>query len=120
MGMSLKQIKFDEDDLKAVEAVRQQYGCDSFSQAVRLAARIVASGQRLAFPLPSSPKYSKAKREFGSVEGLIRLPDGMDPERLDAMLAEAAASHHFTWHDPAPASSRPHRAGARPTRRRPA
>jgi hypothetical protein len=123
MGMNLKQIKFDADDLEAVETVRRMYGCDSFSQAVRLAARIVASGQRLAFPLPPSPKYSKAKRELGSVEGLIQLPEDMDPDRLDAALAEAAASHRFTWHDPASTSSRPHRTGARgasPARKRPA
>jgi hypothetical protein len=102
MGMNLKQIKFDEQDLKAVETVRQMYGCDSFSQAVRLAARIVASGRRMAYPLPPSPKYSNAKRALESVEGLIQLSDSIDPDRLDAALDEAAERNRFAWLDPAP------------------
>lgn len=72
MAMQLKQIKFDEEDLKAVEAIQRLYGCESFSQAVRLATRIVASQARTEFPLPPTPKHA-TKRQFKSLRGIVGL-----------------------------------------------
>jgi hypothetical protein len=90
MAMILKQIKFDEQDLKAVEAIQQMYGCDSFSQAVRLAARIVATNPRIGFPLPPSPKQA-SKRKPMSLRGIIQLPATLTAAEIDRAL-EAATS----------------------------
>ena len=100
--MVLKQIRFSEDDLKAVEAVRRLYGCDTFSQALRLAVRVVAGQQRAALPIPTSPEFSNAKREFGSVEGIIHLPAGTDTDALDKLISEVARRYRFAWRDPVP------------------
>jgi len=106
MPMTLKQIKFDDDDLKAVEAVQRMYGCDSFSQAVRLAARMAAQSQRAVLPVPPSPKFSNARRTLSSVEGMIQLPDGMDTDVLDTLLSEAAGRYRFAWRDPSTRASK--------------
>ncbi len=101
--MVLKQIKFDEADIEAAMTVQRLYGCDSFSQAVRLATRIVASQTRAQFPVPPSPKFSHARRERGSVDGILELPAGFDADAFDALLAEAAQRHQFAWREPASA-----------------
>lgn len=85
MSMILKQIKFDEQDLKAVEMVQQLYGCDSFSQAVRLAARIVAAQPRSGFPVPASPKQA-AKRKPMRLAGMFKLPPTISAEEVDRVL----------------------------------
>jgi hypothetical protein len=107
--MILKQIKFDEADIEAAMTVQRLYGCDSFSQAVRLATRIAASQARVSFPVPPSPKFSHARRARGSVEGILPLPAGFDADAFDAVLAEAARRHAFTWREPA----RPRRKAAK-------
>lgn len=99
--MTLKQIKFDDEDLKAVEAVQRMYGCDSFSQAVRLAARVVAGSQRVPFPVPLSPKSSNARRILSSVEGVIRLPADTDLDALDRLLSDVVSGYRFAWREPA-------------------
>jgi len=83
--MTLKQIKFDEQDLDAVEAIQRMYGCDSFSQAVRLAARIVAANPRLEFPPPPAPKHA-AKRKPMRLAGMFKLPDTISESEVDAAL----------------------------------
>lgn len=87
MGMKLKQIKFDEQDLKAVERVQQLYGCDSFSQAVRLAARIVAANPRLGFPVPPPPRHA-VKRKPMRLAGMFKLPATISQEEIDRALEE--------------------------------
>lgn len=72
--MTLKHIKFAEEDLQAVAQVQRLYGCESFSQAVRLAARIAAQQKRLDMPLPPVPKHAEERRPM-SLFGLIQLPD---------------------------------------------
>lgn len=98
--MILKQIRFDEQDLQAAETVRRMYGCDSFSQAVRLATRIVASRRRAQFPIPPSPKSSNVRRELKSAEGLIQLPPGVDLDALDALLYDVQQSYRFSCRKP--------------------
>lgn len=85
MAMQLKQIKFDEEDLKAVEAIQRLYGCESFSQAVRLAARIVASRARTEFPLPPTPKHAP-KRRHQNLFGLVRFASTEQAEQFDEAL----------------------------------
>ncbi len=92
MSMTLKQIKFDDEDIKAVEMIWKTYGCDSFSQAVRLAARMVATNKRIATALPTSPKFSNTKRSISSVAGLIPMPDHLDPDQIDKTLDEVIAN----------------------------
>jgi hypothetical protein len=87
MSMTLKQIKFDEQDLKAVEKIQQLYGCDSFSQAVRLSARIVAANPRLGFPVPPSPKHAAKGRPM-RVAGMFKLPATISQEEIDRVLEE--------------------------------
>lgn len=93
MAMQLKQIKFDEEDLKAVEAIQRLYGCESFSQAVRLAARIVASRERAEFPLPPVPKHAP-KRRHQSLLGLVRLPPAQ-AEQFDQALRQLKHKAHL-------------------------
>lgn len=85
--MQLKQIKFDPEDLKAVETIQRLYGCESFSQAVRLAARIVSSQARTEFPLPPAPKHAP-KRRYQSLFGLLRLPSAAAAEQFDEALRQ--------------------------------
>jgi hypothetical protein len=92
MAMQLKQIKFDEEDLKAVEAIQRLYGCESFSQAVRLATRIVASRERAEFPLPPVPKHAP-KRRHQSLLGLVRLP-AAQAEQFDEALRQIKYKAH--------------------------
>jgi hypothetical protein len=83
--MILKQIKFDEQDLKAVETIQQLYGCDSFSQAVRLAARIVAAHPRIGFPVPPSPKQAATRKPM-RLAGMFKLPDTVSEAEVDRVL----------------------------------
>lgn len=98
--MILKQIKFDPEDLAAVEQVQRKYGCDSFSQAVRVAARVAAAGPRAGLPVPASPRTSNARREAGSVAGIIGLPPDTSLGALDALLTEVAGGYRFALREP--------------------
>ena len=97
--MTLKYIKFDDEDLGVVETVRQMYGCDSFSHAVRPAAHMVAPSRRVTFPIPPSPKCSNTQRTLFSTEGIIQLPETSNVDALDALLNTVAHSYRFAWHD---------------------
>ena len=74
MTMTLKHIKFAEEDLQAVAQVQRLYGCESFSQAVRLAARIAAQQKRFDMPLPPVPKHAE-ERQPRSLRGIIQLSE---------------------------------------------
>jgi hypothetical protein len=91
MAMTLKQIKFDEQDLEAVETIQRLYGCESFSQAVRLAARIAAAHPRLGFPIPASPKHA-AKRRPMRLAGMFRLPATVSDAEVDRALESVTSS----------------------------
>ena len=86
MVMTLKHIKFAEEDLQAIAQVQRMYGCESFSQAVRLAARIAAQQQRSDLPLPPPPKHA-AERRPKSLQGIIQISE----EAAEAM--DNAISH---------------------------
>ncbi|MEZ4677596.1 MAG: hypothetical protein R2932_25605 [Caldilineaceae bacterium] len=78
--MTLKHIKFAEEDLQAVAQVQRLYGCESFSHAVRLAARIAARQKRIDLPLLPVPKHAE-ERHPKSLRGIIQLPENV----VDAM-----------------------------------
>lgn len=45
--MKRKTIWVDEDDLKAVDLIRQRFGCEPESQAWRMAVRWIAAGVKV-------------------------------------------------------------------------
>lgn len=79
MAMIQRHILFDEQDIKALETVQRRYGLDTFSQAVRLAARLAAQMPRADVPLPPSPKHAP-KRTLRSLSGIIQGRDIDDAE----------------------------------------
>ena len=97
--MIRKRVEFDDEDLRVAHVVQQKYGCGGFSQAVRLAVRLAAANQRVASPIQLSPKSSNVRHTRTSVRGIIKLPDTMTADRLDALLTEVANSTRFNWRD---------------------
>ncbi len=79
MAMIQRHILFDEQDIKAIETVQRRYGLDTFSQAVRLAARLAAQMPRADAPLPPSPKHAP-KRSLRSLRGVIQGREISDEE----------------------------------------
>ncbi len=55
-------IWLSEEDKATFAEVQALYGCESFSQAVRLAGRLALQTGRLNVPLPSTSKYSKTQK----------------------------------------------------------
>jgi hypothetical protein len=50
----------DEDiDLQAIEIIKARYGCESDSQVIRLALRVLAQAERLDVVLPERPKQAR-------------------------------------------------------------
>ncbi len=88
MAMVQRHILFDEQDIRAIETVQRRYGLDTFSQAVRMAARLAAQMGRVDAPLPQSPKHAP-KREFRDLSGIIQGRDISD-EEFKAMRDEWA------------------------------
>ncbi len=89
MTTTLKHIKFDEEDLQAVEQVQRLYGCENFSQAVRLAARLAARHARTEVALPSLSKYTTVRKPQSVLE-IIQLPPEIDPDEMDKAISAAA------------------------------
>ena len=96
--MIRRHILFDERDIKAIETIQRRYGLDTFSQAVRLAARLAAQMPRADAPLPPSPKHAP-KRALRSLSGIIQgrdiddaefkaMRDTWAQERRDKLLAQ--------------------------------
>lgn len=56
--MKRKMFWLGEDDEHAITIIADRYGCESGSQAVRLALRILAESQRLIIELPPHPKHA--------------------------------------------------------------
>jgi hypothetical protein len=88
MAMVQRHILFDEQDIRAIETVQRRYGLDTFSQAVRLAARLAAQMGRVDAPLPPSPKHAPRK-QLRSLSGIIQARDISD-EEFKAMRDEWA------------------------------
>lgn len=72
MGMKQTTIWLDMIDRENFTAIQQLYGCESFSQAVRLAARIALQAGRLNIPLPPTSKFSRTKRELKDLYGIAQ------------------------------------------------
>ena len=54
------------EDEAALVLIQQRYGCESESQALRLAVRVLANSPMLALTLPPTPKHAKkAEKEQG-------------------------------------------------------
>lgn len=47
------------EDENAIETLKQRYGCESKSQVVRLALRVLAENPPLLVNLPPTPKHAK-------------------------------------------------------------
>lgn len=72
--MIQKHIKFDGQDIRAVQEIQRRYGLDSFAQAVRLAVRLANVMPRADLPLPPSPKHA-AKKQFKNLRGIMNARD---------------------------------------------
>lgn len=57
--MRRKSFWLDASDEEALGTIRQQYGCESESQALRLAIRALARNPKLALTLPPTPKHAR-------------------------------------------------------------
>ena len=94
--MKRKTIWVDEDDLKAVDLIRQRFGCESESQAWRMAVRWMAAVGKVDVQLPPVSKLSKTKKELKSLRGLWQ---GAFPEDYDlhATLREIRSEWEREW-----------------------
>jgi hypothetical protein len=57
--MKRKTFWVAEEDEQALTVLRERYGCESDSQALRLALRVLAQAQRLDVVLPERPKHAR-------------------------------------------------------------
>lgn len=57
--MRRKSFWLDSSDEEALATIQQHYGCESESQALRLAIRALARNPKLALTLPPTPKHAK-------------------------------------------------------------
>ena len=57
--MKPKLFRLDEIDEKAIETIKQRYGCETDAQVVRLALRVLAGCERLDVVLPKRPKHAR-------------------------------------------------------------
>ena len=89
MTMTVKHIKFTDEDLQAVAQVQRLYGGESFSHAVRLATRIAAQQKRAEVIVPPAPKHAEMRRPM-SLFGLIQLP-------ADVVEAIDETIHQVQW-----------------------
>jgi hypothetical protein len=58
LGMKRKTFWVAPEDEQALETIQQRYGCESESQALRLAVRVLANSPMLALTLPPTPKHA--------------------------------------------------------------
>ena len=94
--MKRKMIWVDEEDLKAVALVQQRFGCESESQAWRMAVRWMAAVGKVDVQLPPVSKHSKTKKELKSLRGLWQgaFPEDYD---LNATLREIRGEWEKEW-----------------------
>ncbi|MEO6061766.1 MAG: hypothetical protein ABIQ99_07505 [Thermoflexales bacterium] len=91
--MKQKNVWIDEDDERSIALIRQRYGCESESQAVRLAIRIAARGKLQPIPSTAAPARAGIRKSRRPLYGLWRERSlaGLDLETIDASLAEVNA-----------------------------
>ena len=51
-----KLLRLEPEDVKALATIKARYGCESDSQAMRLALRVLAASPTLTITLPLRPK----------------------------------------------------------------
>jgi len=91
MGMKQTNIWLDEVDRANIVAIQRLYGCESFSHAVRLAARIALQAGRPNVPLPPTSRFSRTKRELKDLHGIARgaFRDDFDIDAFGRELSRA-------------------------------
>ncbi len=51
-----KLVRLEAEDLRALATIKARYGCESDSQAMRLASQVLAASPMLTVTLPARPK----------------------------------------------------------------
>ncbi|NUM47613.1 MAG: hypothetical protein HUU38_23160 [Anaerolineales bacterium] len=60
MTMKRKMLWLDEEiDHTAIQIIKERYGCESESQAMRLALRVLAASPMLELQLPDKPLHAR-------------------------------------------------------------
>jgi hypothetical protein len=60
MAMKRKMLWLDEElDFQAIQIIKERYGCESESQAMRLALRVLAASPMLHLELPAKPTHAR-------------------------------------------------------------
>lgn len=60
MAMKRKMLWLDEEiDQTAIQIIKERYGCESESQAMRLALRVLANSPMLEIQLPETPTHAR-------------------------------------------------------------
>ena len=59
--MKPKLFRLDEASESDIATIMKRYACESETQAVRLALRILAQCERLAVVLPETPKHGRRR-----------------------------------------------------------
>lgn len=60
MAMKRKMLWLDEAlDHAAIQIIKERYGCESESQAMRLALRVLAASPMLELQLPEKPTHAR-------------------------------------------------------------
>lgn len=96
MPMTRKMIWVDEEDKQAIAIIKQRYGCESESQAWRMAARWLAAADRVPIKLPPVSKHSKTKKTPKDLRGIWAgaLPPDFD---IQAVLREIRSEWEKEW-----------------------
>lgn len=63
--MKRKSFWLDTEDEQALSIIQRRYGCESESQALRLAVRVLAASPMLEVRLPSTPKHARPSPKEG-------------------------------------------------------
>lgn len=56
-----KLVILEPEDTQAIATIKARYGCESDSQAIRLAVRVLAASPMLTVPLPAHLKPGRKK-----------------------------------------------------------
>ena len=85
--MKQKTFWLDTIDDEAIATIQHRYGCESQSQAIRMAVRIVAASEKIEVSRPPVSKFSKTRKTPQDLRGLWNqpLPNDFD---LDVALQE--------------------------------
>jgi hypothetical protein len=71
MAMKRKTFWLDEVDECALQTISERYGCESESQAMRLALRVLANSPKLEIQLPKRPKHARPSPKTDPVAEMV-------------------------------------------------